>query len=233
LAVFVEGHVEVLFVEKLIEEIAGKNKVVIEHREVRGGTSTRRTMGLMKAAQIDGGQQYYVLIVDCGGDDLVKSRILEEHENLTKKGYAKIIGLRDVRGNFSHADIPKLEASLRRYLKTSLIPVEFILAVMEVEAWFLAETTHFAKIDPAITVEAIKAKLGFDPEHDDLEKRDAPAQDLNNCYALGGKIYEKHTAAQTVMALDFARMYLEIPQRFNYLQRFIASIESFLLQAPG
>ena len=39
----------------------------------------------------------------------------------------------------------------------------FILAIMEIEGWFLAETTHYGRIDPAITVAAIKETLKFDP----------------------------------------------------------------------
>ena len=34
LAFFVEGYTETLFVEKLIEEIAGKNKVIIDGRNI-------------------------------------------------------------------------------------------------------------------------------------------------------------------------------------------------------
>jgi len=37
LAVFVEGYTEVVFVEKLVEEIAGQQNVLIEHRKIRGG----------------------------------------------------------------------------------------------------------------------------------------------------------------------------------------------------
>ena len=44
LAVFVEGYTEAVFVEKLIEEIAGQNKVLIEHRKIRGGRTTPRRM---------------------------------------------------------------------------------------------------------------------------------------------------------------------------------------------
>jgi len=227
LAVFVEGYTEVVFVEKLIEEIAGDN-VLIEQREIRGGSTTRRTMGLIKATKPDTGQKYFVLLVDCGGDDLVKTRILEEHANLTKKGYSQIVGIRDVRPKFSHEDIPKLEANLPKYVKTSLIPVQFILAIMEIEAWFLAETTHFAKIDPAITVVAIKARLGFDPENDDMQRRLAPADDLTNCYAIGGKTYLKRQAKDTVEALDYALIYMELREKFNYLDRLIGSIELFL-----
>jgi hypothetical protein len=228
LAVFVEGYTEVVFMEKLIEEIAGRNKVLIEHRVIGGGTTTKRTMRLVKAARVDTGQKYFVLIFDCGGDDQVKTRILEEHKNLTTKGYLRIIGIRDVRPKFTHAEIPKLEANLPKYVKTSLIPVQFILAIMEIEAWFLAEATHYPRIDPSITVQAIKVRLGFDPENDDMEQRAAPSDDLNNCYAIGGKSYLKHNAKDTVNALDFTLIYMELCNKFRYLKELIASIDTFL-----
>jgi len=229
LAVFVEGYTEIVFVAKLFEEIAGKNKVSIEHTEIRGGSAARRTMRIFKAANPATGQKYFVLLVDCGNDDLVKDRIREEHQNLTNKGYSRIIGIRDVRPKFTRMEIPRLEANLPKYVKTSLIPVQFILAIMEIEAWFLAEATHYSKIDPSITVAAIKSRLGFDPENDDMQQRDAPADDLNNCYAIGGKTYEKHKAKDTVDALDFALIYMEICNKFDYLKRLITSIDDFLI----
>lgn len=228
LAVFVEGYTEVLFVDKLIEEIAGRGNVLIEHRKIWGGSKTRRRTRVVRAAKLDTGQKYYVLIIDCGGDDQVKDRILEEHENFTRKGYLRIIGLRDVRPDFTYQDIPRLEANLPRKVKTSLIPVQFILSIMEIEAWFLAETTHYPKIHPSITVQAIRARLGFDPENDDIERRDAPADDLNNCYAIGGKTYLKHKANDTVQALDYTLIYMELCNKFNYLRQLITSIETFL-----
>jgi hypothetical protein len=168
------------------------------------------------------------MIIDCGNDRLVKERILEEHLNLTRAGYSQIIGLRDVRPDFTHAEIPKLEAGLRSYIKTSLIPVEFILAILEIEAWFLAETTHFPRIDAAITVHAIKAALRFDPDNEDMEQRLTPGDDLNKCYAIGGKVYRKHLARLTVDALDFNAIYLDLYKKFRYLDRLIACINSFL-----
>jgi hypothetical protein len=227
LAVFVEGYTEVVFVEKLIEEIAGKPNVLIEHREIRG-SSSRRTFARIRAAQPNTGQRYFVLIVDCGGDRLVKDRIREEHDNLSRAGYSGIIGLRDVRPDFTHSEIPQLEAGLRKYIKTSLIPVEFILAILEIEAWFLAEVSHFPRIHPAITVPAIIAALGFNPVTDNMELRLTPAEDLNNCYALGGKNYQKHLAKDTVEALDYAAIYMGLSQKFSYLERLIRSIEAFL-----
>src|SRR5271157_829273 len=196
LAVFVEGYTEAVFIDRLIEEVAGKKKVRIERRQIRGGSSTPRKNILVSATQEDTGQQYYVLILDCGGDDAVKSRILEEHANLTKGGYSKILGLRDVRPKFSAADIPQLERGLRLYIKTSLAPVEFFLSIMEIEAWFLAEVTHYPRIHPNITLDAIRSTLSFDPENDDMELRSHPAKDLGDCYAIGAKRYEKAAAKE-------------------------------------
>ncbi|MGO9598318.1 MAG: hypothetical protein ACLP7Q_10040 [Isosphaeraceae bacterium] len=228
LAVFVEGHTEAIFVDRLVEEVAGNNRVRIELRKIRGGSSVRRTSIQVRAAQPETGQQYYVLILDCGGDAAVKSRILEEHENLTRSGYAKILGLRDVRPKYAAAEIGKLERGLRLRIRTSLIPVQFILSIMEIEAWFLAEVTHFPRIHPSITVDAIRSTLGFDPENDDMEKRDNPAKDLADCYAIGGKLYEKAKAKETVDTLDFGQVYLRLPAKFDYLSALLASVDSFL-----
>ena len=227
LAIFVEGYTEALFVEKLIEEIAGKNKVLINHKEVRGGTTTRRTMRSIKASKPNG-QNYYALLLDCGGDTLVKTRIQEEHENLTKAGYLRLVGVRDVRPAFTHADIPKLERNLPLYISTKLVPVTFILAIMEIEAWFLAEGSHFPKIGPSITTASIQANLGFNPDHDNMELRLSPADDLNACYAIGGKSYEKHQAEITVNALDYAVIYTELRNKIKYLDKLISIIDEFL-----
>jgi hypothetical protein len=231
LAIFVEGYTELLFVDALLNEMVVPHNILIEQRKIRGGGAARRTSALIKAASAASGQQYYVLLVDCGGDALVKNRIQEEHDGLSKKGYEKIIGIRDVRPQFRREDIPRLELGLRTHVKTSLIPVEFILGVMEVEAWFLAEFSHFERIDPAITVAAIGHSLGFDPENGDMSLREAPADDLNACYALAGKKYSKGDDEGAVKALDYGKVYLELPERIPYLQRFAASLDAFLTAA--
>jgi hypothetical protein len=228
LAVFVEGYTEILFIEKLLEEIAGVNNIIIESRRISGGSSAPRKMKIIKAAKQNTGQKYFVLIFDCGGDESVKTRILEEHGNLTKKGYSKIIGIRDVRPKFTYAEIPRLEVNLPKYIKTSFAPVAFILSIMEIEAWFLAEISHYSQIEPSITVNEIKKKLGFDPEHDNLELRPYPADDLNACYAIGGKTYTKDQAKRTVDALDYDLIYCTISLKFKYLDRLIFYIRSFL-----
>jgi hypothetical protein len=228
LAIFVEGYTELQFVDRLIVEIAGAHTVLIDHRKIRGGSSVPKSWATIRASNPASGHEYYVLLVDCGGDDLVKTRIMEEHERLHNSNYTKIIGIRDVRDKFTYADIPRLEQGLRTRIRTSLIPVEFVLPIMEIEAWFLSEYTHFERIDPAITLAAIAAAFGFHPQNDDLSLRPTPANDLDACYALAGKRYTKGTSGATVAALDCDLLYLELRNRIPYLDRLAQSIEGFL-----
>jgi len=227
LAVFVEGTSELLFMNAVIEAVAGAHNVLIEQMRIRGGSKAPRSMSQIQALRPNTGQRYYVLLVDCGGDDLVKDRILEEHESLTRNNYTKIIGIRDVRPKFAHADIPRLEAGLKKYVRTSLIPVQFVLQVMEIEAWFLAEFNHFPKIHPAITSAAIQAALGFDPESDDMALRVEPSDDLSACYRLGGKTYTK-PSVPTITALDLNYIYLDLQNRIPYLRILFNSLDAFL-----
>ncbi len=228
MAVFVEGYTEVVFVDRLIGEIASENAVQIQWRRISGGSSCPRTNHQLKAAGPSTGQNHFVVIHDCGGDDAVKSRMMEEYQQLADAGYSKVICIRDVYPRFTHAEIPALEAGLQKYVRRKPIVVDFILSIMELEAWFLAECSHFSKIDPAITVAAIRSSLGFDPEAEDMQQRPEPAEDLARCYALGGKKYDKYNASQTVEALSFEGIYLNLVAKFPSLARLVAVIEEFL-----
>jgi hypothetical protein len=230
LAVFVEGYTEVVFVVKLIEELAGAGVVQVEHREIRGGgadSGVRRTSALIRLHGPRSGHRHFILVYDCGGDSLVKSRVVQEHAGLTKAGYARVIGLRDLYP-LPRADLARLVNGLHYGMKSSLCPYEFIVAVMESEAWFLAEASHFVRIDPAITVEAIVARLGFNPAVDDMEQRARPAQDMRDCYGIGLRVYQKGNAPQTVAALDFAQICFVLADRHASLKRLVENLASFL-----
>lgn len=153
--------------------------------------------------------------------------MLEEYEGLTgRAGYSSIVCIRDV-FPLAHADIKKLEMGLPRFVPTKPVVVEFILSVMEIEAWFLAEHTHFARLDRTITCEAIASSLGFDPRTDDMMLRPNPANDLHNCHQLGGKSYKKAHSRQ-VDVLDFAEVYVSVSGRFPYLEQPCQIITKFL-----
>lgn len=231
LAIFVEGYTELLFVDRLISEIAEKKNLVVQHRKILGGGRDgkvpRRYVELKVPAETEN-VSHYVLIVDCGGDDLVAQRVREEHASLDAKGYEKIIGLRDVYPKFVREDIPTLRRGMKHAVKTKLTPVQFILAIMEIEAWFLAEHIHFPLIDPTITVSAIQEQLGFDPVTEDMSGRLEPANDMVAAYGIGGKVYAKGDGEGTIQALDYAHIYLGLRERIPDLRELMDSIDTFL-----
>ena len=117
-------------------------------------------MRLITAARPETGEKYYVLIYDCGGDEPVKARILEEHSNLTNKGYSAILGLRDVKPRFTHAEIPKLEADLPKDIQQSIDSGDLHPGRYG-NRGVVPGRDHalLQKIDPAITLEAIRDRF--------------------------------------------------------------------------
>lgn len=230
IAIFVEGQTEQIFVGKLLEEIAGRKNIYIETQLAKIDKNGKRYFTVISASSNSIDQKYYVLIRDCGSESNVKTDIRDSLESLTRSGYEQIIGLRDVYP-LTHADIPRLEIGLRYEIPTRFIPVSIILAIMEVEAWFLAEVEHFVKIDPRLTTNYIKTKLGFDPSVDNVEQRMHPAQDLDDIYHLAGFAYKKKKSSvqRTASALDYNALYLAVKDKVPSLHKFIEQIDSFMV----
>lgn len=231
LAIFVEGYTELLFVDRIIREIATLNQLAIHHRQIRGGGKdgkVPRTYVELTTPSTQQGESRYVLIVDCGGDRLVAQRIREEHAGLTSMGYEKIVGIRDVYPEFSKADIPKLRHGMRSAIKASLAPVQFILSIMEIEAWFLAEHNHFPLVDTVITVSAIRQQLGFDPISDDMSDRPTPTMDMIAAYSIGGQPYEKGAPTGTLDKLDYTYIYVTLRNQIPDLHELLTVIDDFL-----
>jgi hypothetical protein len=222
MAVFVEGYTELLFIESLINEVAKKNQVAIEARQLNG-----QRAALLRGGPPQAEETHFIFILDCRNDALVKTRMLQEYSRLTTAGYTSIICIRDLYPNFSYGDLARLEREIKWFVPTKPVVVEFVFEVMEAEAWFLAEHTHFERVDPAITCDLICSTLNFDPRKDNLEMRPHPAADLHNCYQLAGKSYLKGNAAQ-MSNLDFSNIYLTVSDRFNHLRRLCRELDHFL-----
>lgn len=230
LAAFVEGQTEQLFVERLLLEIAGEKNIEIELRQASGGSSIKRSARLIGARRPATGAEYFAMIVDCGADNRVKSDVRDNYERLISSGYTSIVGIRDVAPEFTRADIPELERFLNYGVKTVPIRVAFVLAVMEIEAWFLAEHSHFERLKAGLTCARIVAAFGFNPEMDNMELRNLPAQDLDQIYQLEGLRYRKskrHTQ-RTLDVLDYAQVYLNIRARVPRIGQLVDVIDAFL-----
>jgi len=240
LAIFVEGGTEQVFVEKLIVEIATDKN--IEIKLVRGtGRLNRRSYDSVRATSLNNGTDFYIIIYNSGGDTSVNADIKDQYRSLVRSGYDGIIGIKDVYPR------QRSDAVLLMYYFAYMIPTVpikplYLLSIMEIEAWFIAEHTHFTKIDPALTCSLIKANTGFDPSTDDPQLLHHPAAELDTYYQLVGKYYDKNLAnighpdnrfRETPNVLDYAQIYLDVINRIPPLKLLVEAIDSFLTTATN
>lgn len=230
LAIFVEGQTEQIFIKRLVTEIAGRHRVAIQECRATGGTHSTPRLARLYGSPSGQNTEYFVLIFDCGADIRVKSQILENYDSLVSSGYSAIIGVRDVFPDFTYSQIPELRAGLRYRLKTKPIEVIFALGVMEIETWFIAEHTHFLRLNVQLTTSHINARLGFDPSRQDMQLRPNPAKDLDAIYRLADFTYNKHRSCtqRTVDLLDYAIIYMELIHRLPDLKTLVKSLDAFL-----
>jgi len=230
IAIFVEGQADLMFFDRLILELATESGLAVEHAEALGGSAHARQLKFLKKQTLHPHHKYYVLIVNCAGDSNVKSDIIERYEGLRRAGYAAVFGLRDVYGMFRYEDVPKLRAMLKVGMPDGEVPVHLFLAIMEIEAWLLAEYTHFGRISPSLTMERIRKHLHFDPSRDDVEQRWHPAEDMDRIYKLAGTRYTKqrNNLQRTLDVIDFPFFISHVSRRFSDADRLISLLGNHL-----
>lgn len=233
IAIFVEGQTEQFFVSKLLQEIAGRKNISVTLYQLRGGSKSPKQQ-ILVSNPLYSSQSFMatheVLIYDCGSDEKVKSDILEQGPSLKAQGYSKILGIRDLYP-WPHTELTRLERGLKfipSHYQPLPLPHDIIVAVMEVEAWFLAECHHYGRIDANLSVSLITSQLGFNPCTEDMTLRPHPAKDLHDIYHLVGKAYQKKAkqVQRTVECLDYAEIYLK--PKSTQLAELIRQIDAFL-----
>jgi hypothetical protein len=232
IAIYVEGQTEQIFVTKLIKEIANKNHLTVELEKLYGGKTTlRRATSIEVTSLKNADAKFYVLVRDCGGDSRVKSDIIDNIEKHKNNDFSKIIGLLDVYPKYK-SELQKLMMFSRTGIPTKSIPVSIIFAVMEIEAWFMAEVNHFRKISNKLTKNVIENHLGHALDIDSIEKIHNPASVLNDIYQLSEISYRKNQAKVTrvVDALDYENIYLNLREQIESLNSLISDIDEFLVE---
>lgn len=230
MAFFVEGQTEQIFVNRLIRYLLGPKNTNIIQKRLRGGTNSPREE-ITRHMSLARNPDYEVLIVDCGADNRVKSEMLENMENLKQNNYQYLVGLRDL-FPLPLEEYNRLNKGLQFLpprLKKLPAKFEIIIAVREIETWFLAETTHFLKIDKRLTGEFIQRKLGFNPDVIDPIVRKHPAEDVNEIYRLVGQSYAKKYSQATKMvhSLDIKQIMGPLRGKIERLDRLLTVIEDF------
>ncbi|MCU7944866.1 MAG: hypothetical protein KZQ87_19540 [Candidatus Thiodiazotropha sp. (ex Cardiolucina cf. quadrata)] len=224
IAIFVEGQTEVVFTQNLLNEIIGNHNLQIE------SVSNNIHLNLSRISEPNNNIEHFVLLVDCGGDITVKQKIKDNEQILSKSGYSRIIGLRDLYP-LTIDNLPRLEEGLRTGIGNYL-PSNIIIAVMEIECWFIQVRNHFLNIDATLTPEYIETNTGFNPQSHDATLIQQPSLLLNAIYNLVGleykkKLYQSRTVCDFI---DYEELYFETTQSNNKLKQFIDEIEFSLFE---
>lgn len=231
IAFFVEGATELIFIEKLLKEVLATDTYIIEKREMRGGSKKNIiTINVLNTAVAKETTKCYILITDCGGDSTVKSYVLDQRASLIKSGYTLIVGLLDLFPK-NKADLHKFQYGLYYQVPQKELPICFVISVMEVEAWFIAEKSHFLKVDNKLTVQWINSQLNIDLDNIVFEDIPKPAETLNSIYKLVGKGYSKKSKKVqiTVDRLDYSELYFNLKNIVSSLNDLITIIDDNLL----
>lgn len=134
IAIFVEGMTEQELVVWLVTSIVGAAGLHFAlGRQFAGKVQ-------IEVTTVDPQTAFYVLVVDCACDEQVKSQIREQYPTLVAGGFSAIIGLRDVFPK-TGPEIQGIIDNLMVGVPTDPILPNIHLALMEIEAWFLAELT--------------------------------------------------------------------------------------------
>lgn len=228
LAIFVEGQTEQIFVREFLKSFASQYSLRINEAVIKGKKKIR-IITVITNEPPNPETEFYILIYDSGQDKSVNSDMREQRHNLTENGYEKIIGLRDLYPK-NISEKATLERSFQYTLRNQTgIPIHLIFAIMEIEAWFLAEWKHFQKIDECLTPDYIQQKFGFNPKIDNMENRPHPAKDLDLIYQQVGRFYNKNKDQVNEIAsyLDFDFIRLDVVNRVAQLNLFIEEITTF------
>jgi hypothetical protein len=184
-----EGQTERIFIENLLNEYFTHPFFNIESVQLIEGKATSIT----KANYDHDDVRLYFLIYDVMGDGNVNGAINERSETLlNNRGYSHIIGIRDLYPQPIGSLPLMLEAFNDQFRdKEYFDKLTQIIAIMEIEAWFLADYNHFAKMDQKLVPEFINENLNIDILNDDLETYSHPSQTLNRIWNLVDRTYRK------------------------------------------
>lgn len=235
IAFFVEGPTEEMFVIKYLREIICQQGFHFRIYSGFGGSATNPRFFVMKSDVVDG-QSYEAYIYVSQGDSKVNSDLLDQLSSVRRSGVTQIVALKDLRGRHNGtvgtlANLPMYEQG-DKYLFQTYSDVKSIIAVMEIETWFIAETNHYSNLCNGLTQKLILANtetIGCNPYDCTYENIEEPAETLDRIYQLVQRHYSKkqNTTKKTINALDYVNLYSDVKTRIAKLKEFADVIDKF------
>lgn len=200
IAIYVEGITEAGFVYQLIKE-KYQNRWTDFRLECSNLNPQSAENDLWDFG--DENSNNYYLIYDSRTDGSVSSDMLDRFENQRKNGFDKLVGLRDV---FSkrYTDlygqsvlkenidtfVKDMRAAFREKDPDGFIQLRF--AIMETEAWLLAMSDVFSRIDPRIDTAWLLERVNISASDDPETAFVHPFKNLENIYRSISRTYSKH-----------------------------------------
>jgi hypothetical protein len=214
---------------RFLSEYLGENKIEI-HMEKRLGNRGVKYLGMRKNPYAE----FYILVYDVGGDGNVVSAVKERSQKMIKSaGYSWILALRDLYPNSRAEKKAVIEAFNRIFKKYSYrSKLRLILAVMEIEAWFLADHDLFERLNPTATAKTIKERLDIDLIKDDPESYEHPAEKVKAIFNLFDENYKKKEKQSHKIAANLDYNYLicsdEVLKKINSFHYFVKYLDKSL-----
>lgn len=189
IAFFVEGQTERIFVEKLLGEYLTYPKYTIEAKKLLG----EKSINIITRRNISPEIKYYFLIYDIGGGEKVVSTLLERAEKMINQlKYCRLLALKDLHPEKRENKEKIINLVNDKFNEKSFKNhLGFVLAIMEVESWFLADYNLFHRINNILSPNYIKNKLNIDLIKDDPELYENPAVKVGKILSLVDIKYKK------------------------------------------
>ncbi len=229
IAIFVEGQTERIFLVKFLSEYLGVHKIEIR-MEKNLGKKGIKFVGMRRNPYAD----YFFLVYDISGDGNVVSALKERAEHMIKNaGYTAILALRDLYPLLREEKGKVAAAFKKMFMGYSFSDrVKLVLAVMEIEAWFLGDYRLFERLRPGLTAEYIKQRLGIDLVGDDPESYHHPSEKMNDIFKLFDDKYRKREKQAHRIAENLDYNYLicsdEVLGKLSSFYYFIHCLEQSL-----
>lgn len=189
IAFFVEGQTERIFTEKLLSEYLTYPKYTIEVKKLLG----EKSINIITKRNVSPEIKYDFLIYDVGGGEKVISALLERAEKMINQSkYYRLLALRDLHPEKRENKEKIINLVNDKFNEKSFKNhLGFVLAIMEVESWFLADYNLFYRIDNTLSPNYIKNKLNIDLIKDDPELYESPAVKVGKILSLVNIKYKK------------------------------------------
>jgi len=202
-ALFTEGHTEQILVRECLLRIMDPSKLSFECYTLLAHT-LKSAPYRFPPSSLNNNAEVFFMIIDAHGDEGVISAIKDRERDLIENGhYDVILGLRDMycdayhrlaQGTIKDSVSAQLIQSHQAIINTMTYRdrIKLHYTIMEGEAWILAMYNLFKKIDPTVTTEYIKMKLGIDLKTTDPQVTFyRPSEQLQSVLSLCGRQYKK------------------------------------------